>query len=924
MSELKKECENVKREEFNYPRFRVNDQFIELMTDWNEEFRATSFKASRPVSKSLRWLTERTLLKLFAPAAVVVNELGNILFIHGQTGMFLEPVPGYHGISNVLKMSRVGLRRELGIALKEAVDQQKIIYTPEISIKTLGGNLLVNMTVGPLENSNKEPALYIIIFENGAKFQSQGTAKDEKYPINLDEKMNIQVNKDEYREVLKLERTISYRSQELSEIESQLQTNSEMLEISKRELETFCEVLENAKNDIVMNEKLIEISNENLKTVNEKLISDRNEWQSNNLLLEVSNEELQRVNEKLALCKSDFEYQNRLLQKASEELKSISEKLVLDKSELEHKEHLLSAANEELQRIEERLELGKSDLEDKKNCIKTVEEELRIVNERSEISKNELERNALLLTESKEKLQSVKDKLVFGQSELKNNERLLEKDKEELANLKDKLTFIKSELVNQDSLLKAAKDELKIVNEQVGSSRNELRINDNLFEILKNEIETAKAELNSVRAELAKENELPELLRQNLESIKSELDTMKIELKQTNDELYSANDQLQRTNEEIEKSKLILSSLNTELPTTPTKVRENNLSSRVQSLFNDEESRSDNPYTLLSNNDATIDKVYSLFNDQESVIDNSQMQNRLDKSELTESLSYDKSIKLPGINTMQFHFRDKNETGPAQSSGETIGSSNIDFEPSLLNGENKLYKFMVSEENIASNDDAINSGELLANEADFSNQGLFDDDHDQSNFAADSIPTIISQFKHEVNSEKMTITLQEWFLMIAKIEEEGAELYKKFSEFSSGKLKSVVLGFAQEEFKHKRLMIDLSSDAQFNNIQLNETVAMLSQEQVDYVTAYATNVDLSSEKEFLQFALQLEKNYIEIYKKQLDIFKVDSNEYKRFKNVIEEARKHMVFIVNTLNDLKQTEYSEQIMTMRKVGVQDRE
>lgn len=939
MSELKKECENVKREEFNYSRYKVNDQFIELMTEWKDEFQTTGFKISKPVRKSLRWLTERTLLKQFAPAAVVVNELGHIQFIHGQTGMFLEPVPGYHGISNVLKMTRPGIRRELATALKEAVAQQRIVYTPELSIQTYGGHLLVNLTVGPLENYAQEPALYIIIFENGTKEQSKRTPSgNERYPINLDEKSNIQVNKDEYKDMLKLERTICSKSKQLSEIESELEIHNEMFEISKNELQALSEILDKAKNDIEMNEKLIEISKENLKTVNEKLVSDRSEWKNNQILLETSSTELQSVYEKLALSKTELENENHFLKIANEELHKVQEKLAFDrselerkdhlivtaneelriteeklafgKSELEQKDHLLLIANEELQKVNEKLKLGERELTDKNNRMKTVAEELQRVQDKLQFDKSELGHSDHLLEVANNELQRVNEKLLLGQSELENNDYRLKKGKEELELTNEKLILLKSELASQEQLLEAVKDEFNTVNEKVGLSRNELRINDNLLEILKNEIESVKTELDSVRTELEKENDLPKLLKKQLESIKGELELLKIELKDTNDELFSANDQLQRTNEEIENSKLILSSLNKELPTTPSKIKENCFSDKVKSLYNDDENLNDEEHTLFSNKENAIEKVHSLFNDQEYSIENSSnTRNIVDKPVLTKSQNDDNSIKLPGINTMQFYFRDKYENEPPQINETDKINANNEVESLRSDGKNNLYKFTLS-------DDSINSSELIVTDVDQLNQNVLIDE---------AVPTIGSYVNEEVNNkEKIIMTLQEWFLMLAKIEEDGAELYKKFSEFSSGKLKSVILGFAQEEFKHKRLMIDLSSNYQFNGIQLNETVAMLSQQQADYVANNCVNINLSSEKEFLQFALQLEKNYIEIYKRQLDIFDLDSNEYKRFKIVIEESRKHMVFIVNILNDLKQTEYSEQIMTMRRVGVQDKE
>ena len=55
--------------------------------------------------------TERVLLQQYAPPGAVVNERGDILYLHGRTGKYLEPAPGEAGM-NILKMARDGLRRE--------------------------------------------------------------------------------------------------------------------------------------------------------------------------------------------------------------------------------------------------------------------------------------------------------------------------------------------------------------------------------------------------------------------------------------------------------------------------------------------------------------------------------------------------------------------------------------------------------------------------------------------------------------------------------------------------------------------------------------------------------------------------------------------------------------------------------------------
>ena len=68
----------------------------------------------------LRELTEQALLTYLSPSAALVNEQGDILYLHGRTGMFLEMAPGEVGVNNILKMAREGLKMALTVALRKA------------------------------------------------------------------------------------------------------------------------------------------------------------------------------------------------------------------------------------------------------------------------------------------------------------------------------------------------------------------------------------------------------------------------------------------------------------------------------------------------------------------------------------------------------------------------------------------------------------------------------------------------------------------------------------------------------------------------------------------------------------------------------------------------------------------------------------
>jgi rubrerythrin len=146
--------------------------------------------------------------------------------------------------------------------------------------------------------------------------------------------------------------------------------------------------------------------------------------------------------------------------------------------------------------------------------------------------------------------------------------------------------------------------------------------------------------------------------------------------------------------------------------------------------------------------------------------------------------------------------------------------------------------------------------------------------------------------------------LEECFLKLAQIEEYGSEIYEKFSEECSEKLKPVVISFSQEEEKHKKIMLELLNDKKLKRGQVKGAVEKILQKQMDYSNSNGKKLNLISEKEFFQFALKLEKNSIEIYTELLKMFEINSYEYKNFEALIKEEKNHMVYILNKLYELK--------------------
>ena len=220
-------------------------------------------KVRSDTTARLRELTERALLKQ-EPVGALVNERGDILYLHGRSGRYLEPAAG-EAAMNILRMAREGLRRDLTTALHQAVSQNGLVRHEGLSVKTNGSFSRVNLTVRPAEagvDAAAEPGLFVIILEDAPAPEPAVDSAALTAP-------GSPADADAHIAALK---------QELRAKEEYLQSTNEELETSNEELKS---------------------SNEELQSVNEEL-------QSANEELETSKEELQSVNEELSTVNAEM------------------------------------------------------------------------------------------------------------------------------------------------------------------------------------------------------------------------------------------------------------------------------------------------------------------------------------------------------------------------------------------------------------------------------------------------------------------------------------------------------------------------------------------------------------------------------------------------------------------------------------------
>ena len=234
-----------------------------------------------PVKLRLRELTEQTLLRKFDPVGVLINSRGDIFYQHGHSGMYLELAPGETGHVNIFKMAREGLRRELSVALRQAVLSKEQVCCGGLRVKTNTHYTAVNLTILPVETlpaSALVESLYLVILE-------QAPVADE----NSDEVETPGVHGAE-------------ADARIAALTHELRTNEAYLQTSNEELET---------------------SNEELKSANEELQSINEEMQSTNEELGTSKEELQSVNEELTTVNTELQTKVTELSRANNDMNNL-------------------------------------------------------------------------------------------------------------------------------------------------------------------------------------------------------------------------------------------------------------------------------------------------------------------------------------------------------------------------------------------------------------------------------------------------------------------------------------------------------------------------------------------------------------------------------------------------------------------------
>ena len=231
---------------------------------------AAAVEPPRDPDMDIFYAAQRALLDCYGPPSVVITAEGDIIYVNGRTGKYLEPASGKVNL-NVFAMAREGLREELGIAIHAAATRGTTVTRRGVTVKSNGDSTTIDLSVRPLAEPAALRGLLLVVFEEAAAEPSRGvgekTPPDPTLPPNA-----LEV--------------------ELRHTRHRLQSTVEEMQAAQEELRSTNEELQS--------------NNEELQSTNEELNSSKEELQSLNEEMQTVNAELQTKMEELSQSNSDM------------------------------------------------------------------------------------------------------------------------------------------------------------------------------------------------------------------------------------------------------------------------------------------------------------------------------------------------------------------------------------------------------------------------------------------------------------------------------------------------------------------------------------------------------------------------------------------------------------------------------------------
>ena len=247
----------------NHPTFLLNS--FPPLAIFSKEPKVTFDKPRSAQINSLQSAADNVLLQVFSPAAVLINQDADIVYISGRTGKYLEPAAG-KASWNFHAMVHSALRAPLYRAINQAMKQTEPVQLHNLSVPLQNGDQYLDITVQNLSTPSSLKGMTMVVFREKPQSLNASADKDAAAPSDM--------GTDQY-----------YRD----------------------EIESLRETARTAQEELQAANEALQSMNEELQSANEELTTSKEEMQSMNEELQTINSELQSKLDALALAQSDMQ-----------------------------------------------------------------------------------------------------------------------------------------------------------------------------------------------------------------------------------------------------------------------------------------------------------------------------------------------------------------------------------------------------------------------------------------------------------------------------------------------------------------------------------------------------------------------------------------------------------------------------------------
>ncbi|MFT7053308.1 MAG: chemotaxis methyl-accepting protein methylase [Psychromonas sp.] len=210
---------------------------------------------------NLQTQADQILLQNYSPAAVLVNAAGDIIYINGRTGKYLEPAAGKANW-NIHVMAREELQRQLEQAMKKAQVQVEPVTIANITVDAHTINLTVQAIIKPKELLGLMMVVFTeVVTPSKPRYRKPGAAEKER-------QAELQLAHDE-----------------IQSLREQMQSSQEELKSANEELQSTNEELQSTNEELTTSKEEMQSMNEELQTVNTELQSNVDDlsWVNNDM-----------------------------------------------------------------------------------------------------------------------------------------------------------------------------------------------------------------------------------------------------------------------------------------------------------------------------------------------------------------------------------------------------------------------------------------------------------------------------------------------------------------------------------------------------------------------------------------------------------------------------------------------------------------